>query len=146
MKRKGNLQVIATKRNLDDIAKHPGGPGRGVLALLVRDPEGKAPFSNVDYRRQAILAELHGRDLYNEKPQRKRQYEFSGKIQNGFDTRAVLKINDCGKPCNRPQGNDTGQRNPFASGSFFIFGDVPKVLACIAIGPKKKAPTRRRSA
>jgi hypothetical protein len=32
-----------------------------VLALLTRDPEGKAPYSNVDYRRQAILAELHGR-------------------------------------------------------------------------------------
>ncbi len=60
-KRRVNLQVIATKRNLTDIAKHPDGPGRGVLALVVRDLEGKAPYSNVDYRRQSIVAELYGK-------------------------------------------------------------------------------------
>lgn len=60
-KRRVNLQVIATKRNLTDIAKHPDGPGRGVLALLVRDIEAKAPYSNVDYGRQSVVAELYGK-------------------------------------------------------------------------------------
>lgn len=56
-----HLQTIATKRNMENIAAHPAGPGRGVLALLVRDIEGKAPYSNVDYRAKSILAELYGR-------------------------------------------------------------------------------------
>jgi hypothetical protein len=58
--RRVNLQVIATKRNLTNIAKHPDGPGRGVLARPVRDLEGKAPYSDFDYRRQSIVAELYG--------------------------------------------------------------------------------------
>lgn len=56
-----HLQTIATKRNLADIEAHPAGKGRGVLALLVRDIKGEAPYSNVDYRGKSILAELYGR-------------------------------------------------------------------------------------
>jgi hypothetical protein len=59
-KRRVHLQTVATKRNLSDVANHPHGVGRGVLALLVRDIEGKAPYSNVDYRRKAILSQLYG--------------------------------------------------------------------------------------
>lgn len=59
--RVARLQAIATKRNADLIGKHPDGVGRGVVALLVRDIEGHAPYSNVDYRGKAILAELYGR-------------------------------------------------------------------------------------
>lgn len=60
-KRRAQLQVIATKRNLADIQAHPKGIGRGVEALLVRDIESKAPFSNIDYRRKAILAEAYAK-------------------------------------------------------------------------------------
>jgi len=41
-KRRVQLQAIATKKNLDLINSHPTGIGRGVLALLTRDIEGKA--------------------------------------------------------------------------------------------------------
>lgn len=60
-KRRMQLQVIATKRNLADIKAHPKGIGRGVEALLIRDIESRAPFSNVDYRRKAILSETYSR-------------------------------------------------------------------------------------
>jgi len=60
-RRRTQLQTIATKRNLADIKSHPKGTGRGVESLLIRDTDSKAPFSNVDYRRQNILADLHAR-------------------------------------------------------------------------------------
>jgi len=60
-RRRTQLQTIATKRNLADIKSHPKGIGRGVESLLIRDTDSKAPFSNVDYRRQNILADLHAR-------------------------------------------------------------------------------------
>ena len=60
-KRRAQLQVIATKRNMANIKAHPQGIGRGVEGILMRDLQGKTPFSNVDYRRHAILAEFHGR-------------------------------------------------------------------------------------
>ena len=41
-KRRVQLQAIATKKNLDLINSYPKGIGRGVLALLTRDIEGKA--------------------------------------------------------------------------------------------------------
>src|ERR1044071_11701 len=50
-KRLAQLQAIATKRNLGAVNAHPAGPGRRVLALLVRDIADKAPYSNIDYRR-----------------------------------------------------------------------------------------------
>ncbi len=59
-RRLAQLQAIATKRNLGAVNAHPNGPGRGVLALLVRDIADKAPYSNIDYRRLSILGELHG--------------------------------------------------------------------------------------
>lgn len=60
-RRRTQLQTIATKRNLADIKSHPKGLGRGVESLLIRDTDSKARFSNVDYRRQNILADLHSR-------------------------------------------------------------------------------------
>ena len=41
-KRRVQLQAIATKKNIDHIKSHPKGVGRGVLALLTKDIEGKA--------------------------------------------------------------------------------------------------------
>jgi len=60
-RRRIHLETIAAKRNLVDIKKHPKGIGRGVESLLIRDTDSKAPFSNVDYRRQNILADYHSR-------------------------------------------------------------------------------------
>lgn len=59
--RVARLQAIATKRNADLIKAHPDGVGRGIVGLLVRDVEGHAPYSNVDYRAKSILAEYYGR-------------------------------------------------------------------------------------
>lgn len=60
-KRRAQLQAIANRRNIANVKGHPKGIGRGVEGLLVRDLEGKAPYSNVDYRRLSILADLHAR-------------------------------------------------------------------------------------
>ena len=45
-KQRVQLQAIATKKNLDLINSHPKGIGRGVLALLTRDIEGKASLQS----------------------------------------------------------------------------------------------------
>jgi len=58
-KRQVQLQAIATRKNIDLVKAHPKGVGRGLLALLTRDIEGKAGFSNINYRRNAILADLY---------------------------------------------------------------------------------------
>ena len=101
-----HLQTIATKRNLNNIAAHPAGPGRGVLALLVRDIENKAPYSNVDYRAKSILAEYYGRfadamDRYRTKNLGFSQdtaglksmvKELFGEATNDADARAFAKM------------------------------------------------------
>jgi hypothetical protein len=60
-RRRTHLQVIATSRAVKNVDSHPNGPGRGVQALITRDYQGKAGYSNVDYRRHALLAEYHSK-------------------------------------------------------------------------------------
>jgi len=58
-KRLTKLQSVVFNQAVKDAESHPGGFGEGVRALLVRDPNEKAGFSNVDSRRHAVLADLH---------------------------------------------------------------------------------------
>ena len=60
-RRRTHLQVIASKRNLADVEAHPQGVGMGVLSKLGRDPTGGATYSNIDFRRRAILGDLYSK-------------------------------------------------------------------------------------
>src|SRR5207249_4160970 len=60
-RRRTHLQVIASKRNVADVEAHPQGVGMGVLSKLGRDPTGGATYSNIDFRRRAILGDLYSK-------------------------------------------------------------------------------------
>ena len=60
-KRQTALQVMATARVLRDATGHEGGIYRGAWAVLGRDLTGKATYSNVEGRAQAVRGILHGK-------------------------------------------------------------------------------------
>lgn len=71
-KRQTALQMAATDRALRDVAGHPDGAYRGTWAVFARDLTGKAAYSNVEGRAQAVRGILHskfadGLDAYRAK-------------------------------------------------------------------------------
>lgn len=60
-KRQAALQVLATDRVLQQAGDHEGGIYRGAWAVFGRDLSGKATYSNVEGRAQAVRGILHGK-------------------------------------------------------------------------------------
>ena len=58
-KRQAGLQAIALHKAIQNAQRHPEGFAAGVMSLLVKDLGRRAPYSNIDNRAKAILAELH---------------------------------------------------------------------------------------
>lgn len=56
-KRQAVMQIAAQRSAIDNMKRYAGGLGDAALALL--DQDGKAPYSNVEARRKAILGRSH---------------------------------------------------------------------------------------
>jgi len=55
-KRETAIQAVRVAEAYDNVFNHPAGPHDGIMALLTKDPTGRAPYKNVEY-----LAEYYKR-------------------------------------------------------------------------------------
>jgi hypothetical protein len=58
-KRQEGLKIIRLQEAIQNASSHPDGMQAGVMSLLVKDTNRHAPYSNIDNRASAVIAQLH---------------------------------------------------------------------------------------